>query len=150
MNYTKIVATLGPSSDEYQTIKAILQAGCRVIRLNFSHGAHEDQQRRYDMARKASAELGIEIAIFMDLQGPKIRLGTLAEPSYTLETDEELVLTTEPCIGTRNRVSIDYPHLHEEIKVGNRVLINDGLVSLVVERIDGTDIVCRKNDSAPA
>lgn len=143
MNYTKIVATLGPSSDEYRTIKAILQAGCRVIRLNFSHGAHEDQQRRYDMARKASAELGIEIAIFMDLQGPKIRLGTLAEPSYTLETDEELVLTTEPCIGTRNRVSIDYPHLHEEIKVGNRVLINDGLVSLVVERIDGTDIVCR-------
>ncbi|NLL25394.1 MAG: pyruvate kinase [Spirochaetales bacterium] len=143
MNYTKIVATLGPSSDEYQIIKAILQAGCRVIRLNFSHGTHEDQQRRYDMARKAAVELGIEITIFMDLQGPKIRLGALAEPSYTLEGGEELVLTTEQCVGTRNRVSIDYPYLHEEIKVGNRVLINDGLVSLVVDRIDGTDIVCR-------
>ncbi len=79
----------------------------------------------------------------MDLQGPKIRLGALAEPSYTLEGGEELVLTTEQCVGTRNRVSIDYPYLHEEIKVGNRVLINDGLVSLVVDRIDGTDIVCR-------
>lgn len=143
MNYTKIVATLGPSSDDYRIIKAILQAGCRVIRLNFSHGTHEEQQRRHDMARKAAAELGIEISIFMDLQGPKIRLGTLAEPSYTLEPDEELVLTTEQCIGTRNRVSIDYPYLHEEIKVGNRVLINDGLISLVVKRIDGTDIVCR-------
>lgn len=95
------------------------------------------------MARKAAVELGIEITIFMDLQGPKIRLGALAEPSYTLEGGEELVLTTEQCVGTRNRVSIDYPHLHEEIKVGNRVLINDGLVSLVVDRIDGTDIVCR-------
>ena len=95
------------------------------------------------MARKAAVELGIEITIFMDLQGPKIRLGALAEPSYTLEGGEELVLTTEQCVGTRNRVSIDYPYLHEEIKVGNRVLINDGLVSLVVDRIDGTDIVCR-------
>ncbi|NLZ76451.1 MAG: pyruvate kinase [Spirochaetales bacterium] len=143
MNYTKIVATLGPSSEEYPVIKAILQAGCRVIRLNFSHGTHEEQQSRYEMARKAAAELGIEIAIFMDLQGPKIRLGALAEPSYTLDAGEELVLTTEACIGTRNRVSIDYPYLHEEIKVGNRVLINDGLVSLVVDRIEGTDIVCR-------
>ncbi len=143
MNYTKIVATLGPSSDEYRIIKAILQAGCRVIRLNFSHGTHEEQQNRHDLARKAAAELGIEIAIFMDLQGPKIRLGSLAEVSYTLEADEELVLTTQEEVGTRNRVSIDYPYLHQEIAVGNRVLINDGLVSLVVEKIEGSDIHCR-------
>ncbi|MFA5699410.1 MAG: pyruvate kinase [Sphaerochaeta sp.] len=143
MNYTKIVATLGPSSDEYGIIKEILKAGCRVIRLNFSHGDHEEQQRRYDLARKAASELGIEIAIFMDLQGPKIRLGQLAEASYTLASGEELVLTTEPIMGTRNRVSIDYPYLHEEIAVGNRVLINDGLVSLVVEKIEKTEIHCR-------
>ena len=128
MNYTKIVATLGPASCTYPMIKAILEAGCRVIRLNFSHGSHEEQQMRHDLVRQASRELGIPVAILMDLQGPKIRLGQLKEPSYTLEKGETLVVTTIPYLGTRNRVSIDYPYLHEEILPGSRILINDGLV----------------------
>lgn len=143
MNYTKIVATLGPASSTYPMIKAILEAGCRVIRLNFSHGSHEEQQMRHDLVRQASRELDIPVAILMDLQGPKIRLGQLKEPSYTLEKGETLVVTTIPCLGTRNRVSIDYPYLHEEILPGSRILINDGLVSLVVERVEGQDIHCR-------
>lgn len=79
----------------------------------------------------------------MDLQGPKIRLGQLEEPSYTLKRGEELIITTESCVGNRRRISIDYPNLHEEILIGQRILINDGLVSLVVEHIDGHDIHCR-------
>lgn len=143
MNYTKIVATLGPASESYEMIKEILAAGCSVIRLNFSHGSHGEQQKRHDAVRKASEELGFPVSILMDLQGPKIRLGQLEEPSYTLKRGEELVITTESCVGNRRRISIDYPNLHEEILIGQRILINDGLVSLVVEHIDGHDIHCR-------
>ncbi len=142
MTYTKIVATLGPASESYAVIKSILEAGCRIIRLNFSHGPHDEQQARVDFVRQACKELGITVAIFMDLQGPKIRLGKLQEESYTLKKGESLVITTKECIGDRNRVSIDYPYLHEEIKEGQKILINDGLVSLVVDWIDGQDIHC--------
>ncbi|MGE4453069.1 MAG: pyruvate kinase [Sphaerochaeta sp.] len=142
MTYTKIVATLGPASETYPMVKAILEAGCRVIRLNFSHGSHEEQQRRFDFVREASGELGFPVTVFMDLQGPKIRLGQLQEEMYVLEKGAKLTLTTEPCLGTRERISIDYPYLHEEIKIGQRILINDGLVSLVVDGIEGKDIQC--------
>ncbi len=142
MTYTKIVATLGPASETYPMVKAILEAGCRVIRLNFSHGSHEEQQRRVDFVREAREELGFPVTVFMDLQGPKIRLGQLQEEMYVLEKGAKLTLTTEPCLGTRERISIDYPYLHEEIKIGQRILINDGLVSLVVDGIEGKDIQC--------
>ncbi|MGE4583625.1 MAG: pyruvate kinase [Sphaerochaeta sp.] len=143
MTYTKIVATLGPASESYALIKAILEAGCRVFRLNFSHGTHEEQQARYDLVCKASKELAIPVAVFLDLQGPKIRLGQLEENSYTLHKGEELIITTQTVVGNRKRVSIDYAYLHEEIEVGQKILINDGLVSLVVDRIEGQDIHCR-------
>lgn len=142
MSYTKIVATLGPASSEYETIRAIIEAGCRVVRLNFSHGSHSEQHERCANARKASEELGIPIAIFMDLQGPKIRIGELEESSYALQKGDALTITTVPLVGTRARISIDYPHLHQEIQRGQRILINDGLVSLVVSSIEGTEIHC--------
>ncbi|NCC63357.1 MAG: pyruvate kinase [Spirochaetia bacterium] len=142
MNYTKIIATLGPASETKEMIRAILEAGCRVIRLNFSHGSHQEQQKRYDYVRQVSKELDIVVTVFMDLQGPKIRLGQLEEPSYTLKQGEELVITTNQCIGNRNRVCIDYPYLHQEILSGQRILVNDGLVSLQVTRIVDTEIYC--------
>lgn len=146
MNYTKIVATLGPASESYEMIQSILEAGCRVVRLNFSHGSHQEQQKRYDTVRKVSEELGFPVTILMDLQGPKIRLGQLEANSYTLKKGEKLIITTQPCVGTRSRISIDYPNLHEEILIGQRILINDGLVSLVVEQIQGQDIHCRMQE----
>lgn len=139
---TKIVATIGPASDSLQVIMSIIKGGARVIRLNFSHGSEEEQQLRHDRAREASEKLGIPIAIFMDLQGPKIRVGQLAEPSYSYEKGESLIISTQPCLGTRERISIDYPYLHQEILPGNQILINDGLVSLNVESIEGNDIHC--------
>ncbi|MCK9548401.1 MAG: pyruvate kinase [Sphaerochaeta sp.] len=142
MSYTKIVATLGPTSSDYVTIKAIIEAGCRVVRLNFSHGSHSEQAERCAHARKASEELGVPIAILMDLQGPKIRIGELEESSYTLKKGDTLTITTEAIVGTGKRISIDYPHLHREIAPGQRILINDGLVSLVVTSIEGTEIHC--------
>lgn len=89
MTYTKIVATLGPASETYSMVKAILEAGCRVIRLNFSHGSHEEQQKRFDYVRQASKELGFPVTVFMDLQGPKIRLGQLQEEMYVLQKGEK-------------------------------------------------------------
>jgi pyruvate kinase len=141
-NYTKIVATIGPASESYETIKAIITAGARVIRLNFSHGNAQEQQVRVDRARQASAELGIPISIFQDLQGPKIRIGKLVDASFILAKGDPIILTTEECLGTKEKISIDYPHLHEEAKAGNRILIDDGLISLVVDKIVGHDIHC--------
>ena len=141
-SYTKIVATIGPASESYEMIRAIIEGGARVIRLNFSHGSAEEQQVRVDRARKASQELGIPVAIFQDLQGPKIRIGNLSEPFFTLAAGDSMTLTTESCIGSRDRVSIDYPYLHQEITTGSRILIDDGLIALTVEGIDGNDIRC--------
>ncbi len=136
----KIVATIGPSSRNYETIRDIIQAGARVIRLNFSHGTPEEHQKTVDWARKASVELDIPIAIFQDLQGPKIRVGSLEAESIEVKRGEELQITTRPCMGTRERISIDYPHLHEEVKPGDRVLIDDGLITLEVSGVTGSSI----------
>jgi len=140
--YTKIVATIGPASESYETIKAIIQGGARVIRLNFSHGTASEQQSRVDRARKASVELGIPIAVFQDLQGPKIRISQLAEPFFVLERGDSIILTTEPCVGTKERIGIDYPFLHEEISPGCRILIDDGLIALTANKVVGHDIHC--------
>ncbi len=140
-NYTKIVATIGPASEEYESIRSLIAAGARVIRLNFSHGTKDEQQVRVDRARQASEELGIPVAIFQDLQGPKIRLGQIAEP-FEVESGSRIILTTEICEGTPQRISIDYPFLHSEISAGSRILIDDGLISLRVEAVRGADITC--------
>lgn len=140
--YTKIVATLGPASESMEVIMSIIKGGARVIRLNFSHGTAAEQQVRHDRARAASEKLGIPIAIFMDLQGPKIRVGQLAEPSLSFEKGDSLIISTKPCVGTKERISIDYPYLHQEILPGSQILINDGLVSLIVEKIEDSDIHC--------
>ncbi|HKM07227.1 MAG TPA: pyruvate kinase [Sphaerochaeta sp.] len=140
--YTKIVATLGPASESMEVIMSIIKGGARILRLNFSHGTASEQQVRYDRARSASEKLGIPVAIFMDLQGPKIRVGQLAEPSLSFEKGESLIISTKTCIGNKERISIDYPYLHQEILPGSQILINDGLVSLIVEKIEETDIYC--------
>lgn len=141
-NYTKIVATIGPASESYETIREIIAAGARVIRLNFSHGTASEQHVRVERARRASKELNIPIAIFQDLQGPKIRISSLAEPSFVITTGEQLILTTDACVGTKERIGIDYPHLHEEITPGCRILIDDGLIGLRAEQVIGHDIHC--------
>ncbi len=140
-NYTKIVATIGPASEDYNSVKSIIAAGARVVRLNFSHGDAAEHQIRVDRARQASQELNIPIAIFQDLQGPKIRLGKFEDP-FTVNAGDKLIMTTEKCEGSPERVSIDYPFLHTEIHAGSRILIDDGLISLRVDSVKGPDINC--------
>jgi len=136
----KIVATIGPASRDYESIYNIIQAGARAIRLNFSHETAADHQKTVDWARKASKALDIPVAIFQDLQGPKVRVGQLSEPSFELVKGDKLIITTEPCEGTKERLSIDYPYLHEEVVPGNRILIDDGLILLKVVEVIGKEI----------
>ncbi len=136
----KIVATIGPASRSYEMIRDIIMAGARVIRLNFSHGDAAEHQRTVDWARQASEELDTPLAIFQDLQGPKIRIGQLEEESIEVATGETLKITTEPCTGTREMISIDYPYLHEEVSPGDRILIDDGLIALKVTAVEGKTI----------
>jgi pyruvate kinase len=133
----KIVATIGPASRSYEMIRDIIKSGARVIRLNFSHGDHEEHQQTVDWARQVSEELDTQVAIFQDLQGPKIRLGKMDMDSFQVNEGETLKITTEPCVGNRDLISIDYPYLHEEVKTGDRILIDDGLIALKVSEVEG-------------
>ena len=144
MKFTKIVATLGPKSRSPEIVEALLRAGADVIRLNFSHGTHEDHALSVRLVREAADKLNRHVAIFQDLQGPKIRLGQLEGGFLEVAAGETLALTTDDLVGGVREgiktVAIDHPGLHEEVKPGDRVLIDDGLFELTVERIEGRAI----------
>ena len=144
MKCTKIVATLGPSSQHAEIIEKLLQEGANVIRLNFSHGSHDDHAQSVQLVRNAARKLNRHVAIFQDLQGPKIRLGALEGEFLEVATAETLVLTTDDLVGGvhdgMKKVAIDHRSLHEDVKPGDRILIDDGLFELKVERIAGHDM----------
>jgi len=146
-NFTKIVATIGPISRNEETIYQIIKEGVDVIRLNFSHGNWEDHLLSVKFVRKASEELNKPVAIFQDLQGPKIRVGQLRTDFIELKKDENLILTTENIIGGEidgiKKISIDYKNLNKEAKENDRILIDDGLIELRVQEIKGNDIITK-------
>lgn len=141
--FTKIVATVGPSSHNFEVIKALMGAGADVFRLNFSHGDYTVHSTSVELVRSASTELDKPVAIFQDLQGPKIRVGNLASEYLELKTGGEFIITTENIVGAGNRVSIDYDNLHNEAKPGNHIMLDDGLLELEVQEVKGKDIVTR-------
>lgn len=138
---TKIVATLGPSSSDASTIAKMIAAGLSVARINMSHGDHESHGRSIAQARAASKKTGLPLAILQDLSGPKIRIGDFATETVTLEEGKRLVLTTDACVGTVDRVQVNYAKLPAEVAVGMAIFLNDGKQKLVVDAIRGNDIV---------
>jgi pyruvate kinase len=142
MRKTKIVCTIGPSSEAPENLKKLVQAGMNVARLNFSHGDFEEHGRRIDNIRKVSEEVGAHTAILLDTKGPEIRVGKLKEESIELIQDEKIVLTTEEILGDINRISISYQNLPNDIKIGSNLLIDDGLIGLQVTNVQGTEIDC--------
>lgn len=140
--FTKLVATIGPASESYEMIKEMISSGVRVFRLNFSHGRADEQQIRYDRIRRASGELKIPVAVFQDLQGPKVRIGEVPGGAVDLKKGESLILTSETEKLSEKRVWIDYAHLHEEVSKGDLILIDDGLLQIEVEQVTGRDVVC--------
>jgi pyruvate kinase len=131
----KIVATLGPASSDEATIRELIQAGMNVSRINFSHGAQADHAAAIKMIRRVADELGRPVTILQDLQGPKIRTGEIEGGKITLQVGQRLTLTTEPVLGNPQRVAVDYPKLAESAVVGERILLDDGNLELVVEAV---------------
>lgn len=140
---TKIVCTMGPNLFEKHLIAPLMKAGMNVARFNFSHGTYETHQHYYDEVCRIRDELGLPVATMLDTKGPEIRVRSFKNGRVTLQNGQLFTLTTDEVEGDEERVSITYKELQQDIAVGSSILIDDGLIGMQVERIDGADIVCR-------
>lgn len=147
MRKTKIICTLGPASRNEKTLEEMLLRGMNVARLNFSHGTHEYHKESIEMFRRVRDKLKLPAAIMLDTKGPEIRIGLFKNgEKVTLKNGQLFTLTTRSIEGTENEVSVSYKELPSELKVGDRLLIDDGKIYLEAESITDTDIVCRVLD----
>ena len=140
MRSTKIVATLGPSSSEPAVLERMVRAGVDVVRLNFSHGVAADHERRAALVKEIATKTGRTVAILCDLQGPKIRVGKFKEGRVTLEKGQHFVLDAAADIGNDERVGLDYKELPRDVKPGDTLLLNDGLLKLTVDAVRGEEV----------
>lgn len=142
MRKTKIVCTMGPATDKGEVLQELIRNGMNVARFNFSHGSHEEQKRRMDCLKKLRRECGKPVAILLDTKGPEIRTGVFRGGNAVLESGQQFILTCRDVVGDCTIASVTYPELYEDEKPGNRILIDDGLIELVVQDIRGKDIIC--------
>ncbi|HWP35028.1 MAG TPA: pyruvate kinase [Thermodesulfobacteriota bacterium] len=140
---TKIVATLGPASRSPAVLRGLIEAGVDVLRLNFSHGDRRTHAESIAAIRDIADGLDRPVGILADLAGPKVRIGEFEGGSATLVAGERFVLTTRPVLGNQAGVSVNYPGLPEDVKPGESILLNDGLIELKVEKVEGPDVHCR-------
>ena len=143
MRKTKIVCTLGPATDDENVLRQLMLEGMSVARMNFSHGSHEEQKKRLDMVKKLRKELGLPVAALLDTKGPEIRIGDIEGGKIELKKGQTFVLTTEDIVGNAEIVSITYKQLYKDVKPGDSILIDDGLIGMEVQKIDGEEIVCQ-------
>ncbi|BBH22717.1 hypothetical protein Back11_40620 [Paenibacillus baekrokdamisoli] len=141
MKKTSIVCTMGPACMSLETLEEMIRAGMNIARLNLAHGVLDDHRERIVNVRQVASKLNVPVAIMLDIKGPEIRTGLLEAPSYLLQSGEFLTLTTEQIIGTEKRISVSYD-LAQDVSVGSRIMIDDGLIELQVVRIEGSDVVC--------
>lgn len=140
---TKIVCTMGPSTQDDDVLRELIHSGMSVARLNFSHGDHDSHRKTIEQVRRISRELNDTIAIMVDTKGPEIRTGsTEGHEQIYLSTGDQITVTTHPVEATKERFSLDYASLPREVKPGSLIFVDDGLIGLKVERIDGDDILC--------
>ena len=142
MRKTKIVCTLGPASESEEMIRQLMLEGMNVARFNFSHGDHEEHLGRLNKLKAERDSMSRPVATIMDTKGPEIRIKSFDVKSISLEAGDTFTLTTEDVVGNGERVAVTYPKLHEEVKPGMEILIDDGLVALRVEEIQGAEIRC--------
>jgi pyruvate kinase len=143
MRRAKIVCTLGPATSTPETIRGLVDAGMDVARLNLSHGSYADHEKVYAMVRQASDESGRSVAVLVDLQGPKIRLGNFASGPVELAAGDVFTITTEDVPGDKDLVSTTYLGLPGDVRTGDRILIDDGKVAVEVTAVDGPRVVTR-------
>ncbi|MFR9777854.1 pyruvate kinase [Micromonospora sp. MS34] len=145
----KIVCTLGPATSSPERIRGLVEAGMNVARLNFSHGSHADHEAVYRLVRETADAAGRPVAVLADLQGPKIRLGRFADGPHEWRTGDSVVITGDDILGTKERVSCTYRKLPQEVKPGDRLLIDDGRVAVEVSDVTGNDIRCLVTEGGP-
>ena len=139
---TKIICTLGPAVDNEDMIRALIRTGMNAARFNFSHGSHEEHLNRLNLLKSVRDSMGRPVASILDTKGPEIRIRSFETKSISLAAGDLFPLTTREVQGNVNLVSVTYPELHKEVSAGQEILIDDGLVALKVEKIDGQDIRC--------
>src|SRR5688572_18355838 len=132
---TKIVATVGSACDTYDKLLELVKCGVNVFRLNFSHGTHEDKQKIIDYIRQMNKTEPYNISILGDLQGPKLRVGEIQDNALDVEKGDILTFTNEKLVGTKERIYVSYPNLHKDVRVGNKILIDDGKIEVQIKQI---------------
>jgi len=142
MRKTKIICTIGPSSESEEVLAKMCQAGMNVARLNFSHGTHEEHLTKINAIKKVRVEQGLPIAIMLDTKGPEYRIGTFANHKVHLTEGAEFTFTSEEIQGDETKVSVSYKNFGSELTPGDRILVNNGLVVLEVKEIKGNDVLC--------
>lgn len=149
MRKTKIVCTIGPTSENEETLRKLVACGMNAARLNFSHGTYEEHGKRIELVKKLRKETSNPLAIILDTKGPEIRTGKFRNGGVELTEGQSFTLTTRNLEGDENICSVSYEKFHEDLKPGSRVLISDGLIELLVEGIEGQDIHCRVVNGGP-
>ena len=139
---TKIVCTIGPASESIDTLKELIKSGLNVCRLNFSHGNYEEHGKRIDNIKAARNEMKLPIAILLDTKGPEIRTGKFSSPEVNLVEGQNFIITMEDVLGDKTKCTVSYKELVNDVKPGNQILIDDGLVGLAVKEIKGQEILC--------
>lgn len=147
MRKTKIVCTMGPSTDRDGILKKLIQNGMDVARFNFSHGDHEEHRGRFVKLRELSEQLDRPVAAMLDTRGPEIRLGVFKNGKENLVAGQQFTLTTREMEGDSRICSVTYRELANDVKTGGRIMLDDGLIGLTIEKVEGTEIICRvEND----
>lgn len=146
MKKTKIICTIGPACQDREILKTMMLAGMNAARFNFSHGTHEEQKLKMDLVKELRTELGLPISLILDTKGPEIRTGQFEEKEVELFEGQKFILTMEDVLGTNKMCTISYKGLIEDVKVGDRLLIDDGLIALTIDEIDEKNIICTVNN----
>lgn len=141
MKKTKIICTVGPSTDKPGVLEAMIEAGMNVARFNFSHGNHQDHAARIALVRSAAEKAGKPVALLLDTKGPEMRIGKFAEGKVHLQEGQQFILTTRDISGTKDEVSVNHKFLPTEVSPGDKILLSDGLIGLQVQAVEGQDIL---------
>jgi len=149
MRKTKIVCTIGPASDDKETLRQMILAGMNVARLNFSHGSHEEHHARVERLKALREEMKAPLALMLDTKGPEIRIGRFKDGAIQLEAGDTFTLTTRPREGGQDGVTVNYERLPLYVRPGNSIMLDDGLIGLAVESVDGENIVCKVLSGGP-
>ena len=143
MRKTKIICTIGPASENEEVLTKMFEAGMNVARLNFSHGSHEEHQKKIDLIKHVREKMNLPIAIMLDTKGPEYRIRSFKNGKVTLKEGDTFTFCAEEIEGDETRVSVNYKRLAQDLSVGDRVTVNNGMVVFRVTEISGEDVVCQ-------